>query len=147
MALGAAFGQKAKGGEVVALIGDLGTGKTQFVQGLAAGLDIDSTTVNSPTFTLVQTYEGRLSLIHMDLYRLENQTEVEILGLEEYLEGEGVAAVEWADRGSTVLPRGRLVITILDLEADVREIKIEATDQPHQIWLDQVLTTGLDRDL
>ncbi len=140
LALGAAFGQKAKGGEVIALIGDLGTGKTQFVQGLAAGLGIDSTTVNSPTFTLLQTYEGRLPLIHVDLYRLENQKEVDALGLEEYLEGKGVAAVEWADNGSEVLPHGRLTITILDLEADVREIEIEATDQTHQSWLDQVLT-------
>lgn len=138
-ALGAAFGQKAKGGEVIALIGELGTGKTQFVQGLAAGLGIDSTTVNSPTFTLVQTYEGRLPLIHVDLYRLENQKEVDTLGLEEYLEGKGVAAVEWAENGGEVLPHGRLTITILDLEADVREIKIEATDQTHRSWLNSVV--------
>lgn len=137
--LGAAFGREARGGEIIALIGELGAGKTQFVQGLAEGLGIDSTTVSSPTFTLVQSYEGRLPLTHVDLYRLENRDALAGLGLEEYLEGPGVAAVEWADKGEAVLPQGRLILTIHDLEADARKIEIKATDSVHQWWLGRVL--------
>ncbi len=137
--MGAAFGREARGGEVIALIGELGAGKTQFVQGLAEGLGIDSTEVNSPTFTLIQTYEGRLPLTHVDLYRLENPDEVSSFGLEEYLEGEGVSAVEWANKGAGILPKERLMITIHVLEADTREIEIQATDQRHESWLAAVM--------
>ncbi|MFQ5587778.1 MAG: tRNA (adenosine(37)-N6)-threonylcarbamoyltransferase complex ATPase subunit type 1 TsaE [Nitrospiria bacterium] len=139
LSLGAAFGREARGGEVIALIGELGAGKTQFVQGLAEGLGIDSSTVNSPTFTLMQVYEGRLPLTHVDLYRLEDRGAVLGLGLEEYFEDEGVAAVEWADKGEAILPAGRLVITLHDCGVDTREIELEATDSVHQFWLNRVL--------
>ncbi|MFO7706697.1 MAG: tRNA (adenosine(37)-N6)-threonylcarbamoyltransferase complex ATPase subunit type 1 TsaE [Desulfobacterales bacterium] len=89
---------------VLALIGDLGSGKTVFVQGLARGLGLpEAWAVTSPTFTLINEYPGRLRLFHVDLYRLEDgDAAVEELGLAEILDGRGVAAVEWAER----LPRG-----------------------------------------
>ncbi len=141
--MGEVFGQEARGGEVVALIGVLGAGKTQFVQGLAKGLGIDESTVNSPTFALVQSYEGRLPLTHVDLYRLENQDEVAELGLEDYFEEGGVTAVEWADKAVQLLPTGRLMVTIHDLEADHRKVEIQATDDSHHAWLDRVLKKGV----
>lgn len=97
-ALGENFGRAAKHGWVIALSGDLGAGKTQFVRGLARGLGI-SARVHSPTFTLVAEYTGgRLTLFHLDLYRLETAEEIRGAGIEEFLEPDGVAVIEWAEK-------------------------------------------------
>ena len=96
--LGEKFGRAATRGLVIALTGDLGAGKTQFVRGLARGLDIASR-VHSPTFTLVNEYSGgRLKLFHLDLYRLETAHQILTAGVEEYLSPDGVAVMEWAER-------------------------------------------------
>lgn len=104
-ALGEKFGQAARLGQVIALSGDLGAGKTQFVKGLARGLGI-SARVHSPTFTLVAEYEnGRLTLFHLDLYRLETREQILSAGIEEFLSPNGVAVIEWAERlEALVLP-------------------------------------------
>jgi len=97
-ALGEQFGRLAQRGWIIALSGDLGAGKTQFVKGLARGLGI-SARVHSPTFTLVAEYAGgRLNLFHLDLYRLETPEEIRGAGVEEFLEPDGVAVIEWAER-------------------------------------------------
>ena len=97
-ALGERFGQTVKHGQVIALSGDLGAGKTQFVRGLARGLGV-SGRVHSPTFTLVNEYGGgRLKLFHLDLYRLETSHQILNAGIEEYLSPNGVAVIEWAER-------------------------------------------------
>jgi tRNA threonylcarbamoyladenosine biosynthesis protein TsaE len=99
-ALGEAWGRAAKRGLVIALSGDLGAGKTQLVKGLARGLGI-TTRVHSPTFTLVNVYPGgRLTLFHLDLYRLETKEQILSAGVEEYLRPDGVAVIEWAERMS-----------------------------------------------
>lgn len=96
--LGEAWGRAAKSGLVIGLSGDLGAGKTQFVKGLARGLGV-ATRVHSPTFTLVNVYSGgRLTLFHLDLYRLETKEQILSAGLEEYLKPDGVAVIEWAER-------------------------------------------------
>jgi tRNA threonylcarbamoyladenosine biosynthesis protein TsaE len=96
--LGEGWGRAAKTGLVIALSGDLGAGKTQLVKGIARGLGI-TTRVHSPTFTLVNVYTGgRLTLFHLDLYRLESQEQILSAGLEEYLDPNGVAVIEWAER-------------------------------------------------
>ena len=97
-ALGQIFGRSAKSGTVIALSGDLGAGKTQFVKGLARGLGI-SMRVHSPTFTLVNEYNGgRLKLFHLDLYRLETREQILAAGIEEFLKPDGVSVIEWAER-------------------------------------------------
>jgi tRNA threonylcarbamoyladenosine biosynthesis protein TsaE len=97
-ALGEKFGRAARRGWVIALSGELGAGKTQFVKGLARGLGI-SARVHSPTFTLVAEYGGgRLKLFHLDLYRLETRQQILSAGVEEFLQPDGVAVVEWAER-------------------------------------------------
>src|SRR5471030_587965 len=97
-ALGEKFGRMAERGLVIALSGDLGAGKTQFVKGLARGLGI-SCRVHSPTFTLVNEYDGgRLKLFHLDLYRLETAEQILSVGIEEFLSPDGVSVVEWAER-------------------------------------------------
>jgi len=96
--LGEQFGRAAQTGLVIALSGDLGAGKTQFVRGLARGLKISSR-VHSPTFTLVNEYSGgRLKLFHLDLYRLETAEQIFSAGIEEYLSPDGVSVMEWAER-------------------------------------------------
>ena len=98
-------------GDVVALYGELGTGKTVFTQGVCAGLDVDGY-VTSPTFTLIQEYQGRLPVFHFDFYRLQTAREIEALDIDGYLSGGGVCIVEWAERGDALLPADRFSITL-----------------------------------
>lgn len=100
-----------RAGDIICLNGELGAGKTRFVQGMARGLGIDGP-VTSPTFTLINEYHGRLPLYHMDVYRLGDPLEMEDLGYEEYFYGEGVTVVEWAERVAELLPAERLDIYI-----------------------------------
>lgn len=140
-ALGEWIGKEATGGEVLALIGPLGAGKTRFVQGLAKGLEVAERYITSPTFILLQCYEGRLPLYHIDLYRMEKAGETEALGLEEFLEGTGVTAVEWADKGLDVLPPARLTITFRYAGEDQRELHLRAAGAHYREWLRKILET------
>ena len=108
-------------GDVVLLFGELGAGKTAFVRGLARGLGAEPEDVSSPTFTLVQEYRGgRLTLYHVDLYRLE-PAEIADLGLDEMIEGDGVVAIEWADRWRD-RPNDAIEVTIRDAGDNRRTI-------------------------
>ena len=119
--------QKAGPGQVYALIGDLGTGKTVFTKGFAKGLGIEEP-VSSPTFTILQIYEeGRLPLYHFDVYRIEEPEEMEEVGFDDYVYGEGVCLIEWADRIEDLLPEGTTWILIeknLEEGLDYRKITI-----------------------
>jgi tRNA threonylcarbamoyladenosine biosynthesis protein TsaE len=123
--LGEAWGREAQRGLVIALSGDLGAGKTALVRGLARGLGFAGR-VHSPTFTLVNTYEGgRLTLFHLDLYRLETREHIHSAGVEEYLQPEGVAVIEWAERlwerGTGNLERGTTDV--------LRQVNIEIVNE------------------
>ena len=122
-AAGEQFAARLQGGDVVLLHGDLGAGKTAFVRGVARGLGAPGDDVSSPTFTIIQEYRGRVTLHHVDLYRLA-PAEVDDLGLDELAESGGVVAIEWAERWIDA-PEGAWVIRIaLEGEAD-RRIVIE----------------------
>ena len=126
--LGEELGRKAVPGQVFTLTGDLGVGKTVFTQGLAKGLGIEEP-VNSPTFTIVQVYdEGRLPLYHFDVYRIGDVEEMEEVGFEDYVMGDGVSLIEWAELISEILPEKRTAVRIeKDLEQgfDYRKITVE----------------------
>lgn len=105
--LGRCLGTLLQGGEVLALFGELGAGKTSLVKGIADGLLAEPTDVSSPTFTLIHEYRGRLPLVHSDLYRL-TAAQLKDTGLNDYLDGHTVTAIEWADRWGDGLPSDRL---------------------------------------
>lgn len=109
--LGARLGELLRGGEVLLLDGDLGTGKTSLTQGIAEGLGVHEV-VSSPTFTLLKEYEGRTPLYHFDCYRLDDPNEALDLGFEEYLESNGVCVVEWAQRAEPLWPAEHLRIRL-----------------------------------
>lgn len=111
MELGKVLGELVRPGNVVALVGELGVGKTTMVQGMAQGLGIEDQ-LTSPTFTLIKEYSGRLKLYHIDVYRLEDPEEILDLGLEEILMGDGVVVLEWADQIRDYLPKDYLEISI-----------------------------------
>jgi tRNA threonylcarbamoyladenosine biosynthesis protein TsaE len=112
-AAGASLGRVVRGGDVIALCGDLGAGKTTFVRGLALGAGADADLVASPTFALVNAYAGRVDIAHLDLYRLERERELDDIGFDELLDRAGAAAViEWADRFAHRLPRDHLRIEL-----------------------------------
>ena len=110
--IGRRLGSEAAPGSVYALVGDLGAGKTIFTKGFAAGLGI-SDTITSPTFTIMQVYEnGRLPLYHFDVYRISDPEEMYEIGFDEYILGDGVSLIEWADRIPELLPKETVRISI-----------------------------------
>ena len=125
---GKELGEKAKEGSVFTLVGDLGAGKTVFSKGLAEGLGVTEQ-VNSPTFTILQVYEkGRCPFYHFDVYRIGDSSEMDEIGYEEYIYGEGVCLIEWADLIEEILPPRYLKVTIeKDVEKgyDYRKITLE----------------------
>ena len=110
-AVGEALAARLQGGDVVAYLGDLGAGKTAFTRGLARGLGYVGR-VTSPTFTIVNEYEGEIPLFHFDLYRLGDEEELFDIGWEDYLGRGGVCAVEWSERIPGALPSGTITVTI-----------------------------------
>jgi tRNA threonylcarbamoyladenosine biosynthesis protein TsaE len=126
-ALGQKIGSRCSGGIVLALTGELGSGKTAFVQGLAKGLDVpDDYYITSPTFTLINEYPGRYPLFHIDLYRTQSSLEFEDIGLYEIINSDGVVAIEWADRAQDELPSEHLAFHFEILDDDTRKIYISA---------------------
>ena len=125
--LGKKFGTAAVPGSVYALTGDLGAGKTVFAKGFAEGLGIRED-VTSPTFTIMQVYEeGRLPLYHFDVYRIDDPEEMAEIGLDDFIGGEGVCLIEWADQIRELLPDDTVRVTIrrdLSRGEDFREIEI-----------------------
>lgn len=131
--LGARLGELLTGGEVICLEGDLGTGKTTLTQGIGHGLGI-SQPIISPTFTLIREYTspaGRPSLYHIDFYRLDRAQEFTALGLDDYLYGEGVCVIEWAEKAAMLLPIERLWITMNYVSQGARHLLLVAAGRQH----------------
>jgi tRNA threonylcarbamoyladenosine biosynthesis protein TsaE len=138
MTLAARVGSLLLPGDVVLLSGDLGAGKTTFVQGLAQGMGIDDP-VTSPTFTLIQEYGSRArGLVHVDPYRLESEADVEGTGLDDYWGRAAVVAVEWSERLGSLTPRERLDVNIERLDSDRRRITLFPVGERYELLLEQV---------
>ena len=154
--LGAALGRLLRPGDVIALLGDLGSGKTVLVRGLASGLGCAADEVHSPSFTLINEYAAgrggweaaggdRLPrLAHVDLYRIRSEDELPGIGWDAYVNSRYVAAVEWADRALRWLPRDHLRVSLETLEGDRRRFRVQATGpRSHQVVLDWVEAAGI----
>jgi tRNA threonylcarbamoyladenosine biosynthesis protein TsaE len=125
-AIAAELAKQFVGGEVIALEGDLGAGKTQFVRGLVKGLGGDGRAVSSPTFVLLNVYDqGRLTVFHLDAYRVHGADDFEAIGFTELLEQGGVIAVEWPGRVPSLLPARRFTVRIIATDESSRRIEIE----------------------
>lgn len=125
-----AIGEKLREGDVLAMSGELGSGKTCFTGGLAQGLGVDDKyRITSPTFTLINEYPARLKLYHFDVYRLNDYSEFEDLGYEEYFGGRGVVVIEWAEKIARLLPENTLFLNFEYLDENSRRIVIEGPEK------------------
>ncbi len=128
LAFGQHLGQILKGGDVLALTGDLGVGKTLMTRGVALGCGLPQECVNSPTFSLIQVYDNHVPLIHIDLYRLESQKAILQLGLDDYFIAPNIVIIEWADRFIEILPPDYLEIHLEHGDTEtLRSLSVRST--------------------
>jgi len=140
--LGKRIGAVLQPGDVVALVGELGAGKTQFIKGLASGAGVGKPTyVSSPSFTLINEYPARVPFYHIDLFRLESQKEVAGLGLEDYFQGGGITAIEWADKIPSLLPAEMLSVHIMYTGKNTRSIEITGKGKRYEELLNEVMSS------
>ena len=144
--LGRAIGSVLEGGEALALSGTLGAGKTALVRGIASGLGASPQAVSSPSFVLLHEYRGRLPLAHLDLYRLSSPKEAEAIGLEDYLSGPTVVAIEWADKAPGILPADRLELELRHHTVQSRSIELRATGPVSAALLARLAHTTMLQD-
>jgi tRNA threonylcarbamoyladenosine biosynthesis protein TsaE len=139
--LGQAIGEVLEPGDIICLYGDLGTGKTVLTQGIGHGLGVKEL-IDSPTFTLINQYLGRIILYHLDLYRLEDSRELEQLGWEEFLYGDGASVVEWAEKLENQLPANYLKISLEKVwpeTGEARRIRLEGIGEMGNELLQRIL--------
>jgi tRNA threonylcarbamoyladenosine biosynthesis protein TsaE len=126
-AFGRQLGRLARPGDIILLTGDLGAGKTTLTQAIGTGLEVpDHCYITSPTFSLLHEYPGRIPLYHMDLYRLAGEEEIEELGFEEYIYGNGLTVIEWPERLGDLTPRNYLEIRLASPGPETRELALIA---------------------
>jgi len=143
--LGRKLGSLLTDGDVIALVGDLGSGKTLFTKGLALGLGISpDTVITSPSFALVNEYEGNYRFYHIDLFRLESLSELISVGLEEYLYNGSIVAIEWANRWTEILPEQRIEIEFVIIDDHRREITLSG-HHPRAIKIIESMNQEMDR--
>jgi tRNA threonylcarbamoyladenosine biosynthesis protein TsaE len=135
--IGADIGERAETGDLILLVGDLGTGKTCLTQGIARGLGL-ADYISSPSFVLVREYRGRLNLYHIDFYRLNDIREIAELGMSDYLNGEGICVVEWADRALGSLPEEHLLIKFEHLTANERRLRFKPRGRRYSGLMEQL---------
>jgi len=143
--LGIQLGSLAQAGDLVLLVGGLGTGKTCLTQGVAWGLGVEGY-ATSPSFVVINQYRGRLPLYHIDLYRLDSIDEIIELGLEDYVYGPGVCVVEWAEKALAVLPTEHLFIEMSFLSDTGRRITLRANGGRYTVMLSQLQPRAIRYD-
>ena len=146
-ALGEQLGGLLQSGDIVCLYGELGSGKTVLAKGIARGLGVaDEARVRSPSYVLIHCYQGRVPIYHADLYRLDGPTDLADIGLREFLAGDGVAVIEWADKLEASLPSERLDIVLAHQEEQTRLITVTPqgarTHQLFECWLALPMACG-----
>ena len=137
--LGSYLGKLARKADVLLLTGELGTGKTCLVQGIARGLDVEEYAF-SPSFVILRQYQGRLPMYHIDFYRIDSLSEIAGLGLEEYFYGDGICVVEWAEKGQQLLPEDNLLISMQYVAASptARSIRLKPRGQRYNRLMKQL---------
>ena len=126
--IGQDIASRLQGGEVIILDGDLGAGKTVFAKGLAKGLEIDCI-INSPTFTIMNVYQGRLKFCHFDMYRIDDEDELRELGFDEYIgHKDNVCAIEWASKTPSLISDDVIKVSIQKIDQDSRMIRVEGLE-------------------
>lgn len=139
---GKRFGRALKPGSVVALSGDLGSGKTTLIRGIASGLRVAKSCVKSPTFVVLHIYKGKIPVYHFDLYRLDRAADLDAIGFEEFIaNSDSIALIEWAERAASVLPKERFVIQLFDTGEQSRKIRIRALGKQSKKVLQCVSTS------
>jgi tRNA threonylcarbamoyladenosine biosynthesis protein TsaE len=136
--IGSLLGSMLAKGDVVALSGELGTGKTTLVRGMARGIGLEEGEVASPSFTLVNEYGGPLRLFHIDLYRLTDEKELISIDFEEYLTADGVVVIEWADRIPQAVPHDALWIMLRYLNDDSREMLLRSQGDRCKMMIEEL---------
>jgi len=136
------LGETAEKGSIIALTGDLGAGKTTFTKAFAKGMGIEEH-ITSPTFTIIQEYDGVLPLYHFDVYRIEDPLELEEVGCEEYFSGDGVTVVEWGDMIKDLLPEKTLWIILNTLDLTRRKVRIHGSIKGNGEWVKVLKSEGV----
>ncbi|MEL7497094.1 MAG: tRNA (adenosine(37)-N6)-threonylcarbamoyltransferase complex ATPase subunit type 1 TsaE [Planctomycetota bacterium] len=145
LAIGTLIGQRLIAGMVIALSGTLGAGKTRLVQAIARGLDVESDTVTSPTFTICIPYAGRLPMWHLDAYRIKSVDEVDELGLDEQIDFGSIVLVEWAERIEEALPPIDVWLRLKLLDDQVRSISVTSESEKGADLLRGLADSGLEK--
>ena len=129
---GEKLGQMLKGGDIICFFGDLGSGKTTLIKGIAKGMRINQSKVNSPTFVLMNIYQGRMPLFHFDLYRLSDMNEIHSIGYDEFVYDDGVSVIEWADRLGDHLPEEYLKVELRHKKFNERVMTISSVGKKYE---------------
>ena len=143
--VGQILGARLAAGDTVCLYGDLGAGKTSLSYGIALGLEVKEKYITSPTFTLVNEYEGRFPFYHMDLYRLSDPGELESIGFDEYIDSDGVTVIEWAERAGDELPDECFSVYLSSIDENSREIGFLVEGERYENLLTE-LQADLEKD-
>ncbi|MDD5680107.1 MAG: tRNA (adenosine(37)-N6)-threonylcarbamoyltransferase complex ATPase subunit type 1 TsaE [Candidatus Omnitrophica bacterium] len=137
--IGEKLGKIFRKGDIIALCGQLGSGKTVLTKGIAAGLGVKkSNYVNSPSFVILKEYKGRIPLYHFDIYRLNDISEFSTVGYSEYFYGRGVSVIEWADKIMDILPKEYLLISIEIVNENSRKLEIKACGEQYKKLLEKL---------
>ncbi len=132
--LGKRIGRLLKGGMTIGLVGNLGSGKTTLIKGIASGVGVPTQDVKSPTFVLFHVYKGKFPVYHFDLYRLSNQSDLEMIGFNEFAnDPKTISVVEWAEKGLALFPRDHLMIELADEGSNCRKITVRASGQQSEL--------------